>query len=441
MKTTPLPAAPRGDDPGPYRFGGRVLFGLVAGLALIAGVGGWAATARLSGAVIANGAVVVDGNLKTVQHRDGGIVSEIAVREGDTVREGQILLRLDDAATRAELTIVRTQILELGARRARLIAERDGHEAPAFPAALLQAGAEIAVTMEGERNLFRGNRLHREAQKEQLRLGIEQIEDEIAGLKAQRDSKHEEIVLVGAEQARIRQLAEQNLIETARVYAIGRDVARLAGERGEIDAAIARARTRINEINIQIMAIDDFARTEAQRELSHVEARLGELVERGHVLEDRLSRTDLRTPSDGVVNEIMVHTIGGVISAAEVVVSIVPVDAALRIEARIPPASIDQVRVGQEARLRFSAFNHRTTPEIPGTVRHVSAATTRESGAAEAYYIATLDLTDAGRDMLGDLALLPGMPVEVFVTTDDRTALEYLVRPVTDQFARAFRER
>jgi HlyD family secretion protein len=430
-------AAPARD----FRIGGRVFAGAALAVLLVAGAGGWAATARLTGAVIAHGAVTVEQNLKAIQHRDGGIVSEIAVREGDRVAAGQVLIRLDDARTRAELAIVRAQLVELAAKRARLLAELDGLAAIEVPPHLPIADPEVAAILQGETRLFSGNRSERESRRQQLELGIDQIAEEIQGLRAQRRSKRAEIELVETEHARIAELAAQGLIERARVYTIGRERARLTGEAGEIDAAVARAGARTSEVRLQIIALDEAARTEAQRELSVVETRIAELAERRTAVEDQIARTDIRAPIAGTVNELRIHTIGGVITPAEVLVTIVPQDAALKVEVRLPPVSIDQVSAGRPARLRFPAFNQRTTPELVGHVAHVSPATTQDPATGESYYLADITVADAEIAKLGPDALLPGMPVEVFVTTEERTALSYLVKPLSDQFARALRER
>lgn len=424
-----------------YRLAPLVISGFILGALLVFGVGGWAATARLTGAVIAMGTVVVDQNLKSVQHRDGGIVSEIAVREGDTVVEGQVLIRLEDAQTRAELSIVKSQLVELLARRARLLAERDSLPKIEFPPELMAGDNNATLVMTGALRLFEGQRAGRESQRKQLQLGIEQIGDEINGLLAQRTSKAEEAELSRSEQARISDLIARKLTETAKSYAVNREVAQLSGQLGEIDAEIARARTRVSEINLQIIEIDEASRTEAQRELSLVETRIAEMRDRQLAIEDRLQRTDIRSPIDGTVNELRIHTVGGVVSAAEILVTIVPADARLWVEARVPPVSIDQVSVSQGARLRFSAFNHRTTPELQGHIAQVSAATSKDAATGETFYLARVALADDELQKLGGQQLIPGMPVEVYMTTEERTALSYLVKPVTDQFSSAFRER
>ena len=424
-----------------FRIGPRILAGTVFAGILLAGVGGWAATATLTGAVIAQGTVAVDQKLKAVQHRDGGIVSEIAVREGDVVRAGQVILRLEDAQTKAELSIVRSQMVELAARRARLLATRDGLSAIAFPPHLNPADPAVATVLQGETRLFAGNQRSRDSQKEQLELGIVQIGEEIRGLDAQRMAKEDEIALVEAEIQKLKTLLAKGLIEGSRVYSVDRERARLNGERGEIDAAMARAKTRIGEIRLQILAIDENARTEAQRELSLVETEFSERDDRRIAIEDRLARTDIRAPISGTVNELNTHTVGGVITPAEVLVTIVPENAKLKVETKLVPTAIDQVSAGQTARLRFTSFNQRTTPELMGTVVHVSPATTRDPGTGDFHYLADVEIGADELRKLGPVQLLPGMPVDVFVATGERTAMSYLVKPVTDQFNRAFRER
>lgn len=419
----------------------RILLGGALFLLLLVGIGGWAATANLSGAVIAPGAVAVDGRVKAVQHRDGGIVREIAVEEGDSVRRGDVLISLEDAQTRAELTIIRAQLVELTLRRARLEAERDGADRIAIPQHLDVAVADVASILAGERRLFDGQRRNRNSRKGQLELSIDQIGDEIRGLEAQRGATKDETALILDEHNQMRVLAEKGLVERARLYEIERERARIVGKGGEIDASVARARGRISEVRLQILAIEEDGRTEAQRELSKVETSIAELSEREIAIEDLISRTNIRAPIDGVVNELHVTTLGGVISPAEVLVTLVPHDARLRVEAKIPPVSIDRVSVGQLARMRFTSFNHRITPELAGRVVHVSAAATQDEVSRQYHFTAQIELKEDELEKLPSARLLPGTPVEVFVETEPQTALSYLARPLTDQFSRAMRER
>ncbi len=427
------------DDPG-FHLKSRIFVGIALGAFLVFGIGAWAVLAQLSGAVVAQGSVKVDRNLKSIQHRDGGIVGAIQVREGDFVKQGQVLLRLDDAQTRAELSIIRAQIDELTARRARLSAERDMMDTIPFPKGFAESSPEAAALAESESNLFRGNLIHRRSQKEQLELRVSQVEKEISGLEAQRVAKVDEIRLIDTENSKLKELLQKGLIENVRVYNTDREAARLLGSRGEVEAGIARANATMSEIRLQVIAIDQSARTEAQRELTLVEAKLSELTERRIAVDDRLARTDIRSPISGYVNEVAVHTIGGVITPAERLVTIVPENAPLRIEARIRPSDIDQIRDGQPARLHFSAFNRNTTPELAGKVVYVSPATTRDTVTGEAYFIADMDVPAEEMKRLDGRKLVPGMPVDVYISTDQRSALSYLTKPFLDQVRRAFRE-
>ena len=365
----------RVDDHGPlgngrparsFGLSSRVAMGTLVIAALVLGIGGWTVTAKLAGAVISADQVIVDDNLKAVQDRDGGIVSDIPIREGDVVEAGQVILRLDDVQSRAELSIMRSQMLELAIRKARFVAERDGLPALIIPDSISRDDPKSADIVVGETRLFEGQRTDRESRKNQLVYGIVQINDEVAGLESQRLAKVNEIALAGIEYKRSKELADKNLFEVSRLSPIKREEVRLNGELGAIDASVARAKTRIFEIKLQILSIDETARTEAQRELSPIEAKLQEREERMAATDDRLSRAEIKAPIAGTIHELKIHTIGGVVSPAEVLVTIVPLDAHLKVEIRLSPMSTEQVAVGSPARLRFSSFNQRTTPELVG---------------------------------------------------------------------------
>ena len=418
----------------------RVVVGTLAGFFLIGGFGGWAAMAELTGAVIAAGTLKIEQNLKTIQHLDGGIIGSIDVKEGDRVAKDQVMIRLDDTQNRAELAIVKSQIIELSARRSRLIAERDGQDRMGLTELLTGDDPTVLAAVRGEQHLLEGNRQNRSSKKEQLSLGMEQLQEEINGLQAQRDSKSDEIVLVQAEKEKLIGLAEKKLIEASRTYGNARELVRLVGEKGETDAGIARARARLSETRLQIIAIDETARTDAQKELSEIEPKLFELKERQATIRDRLSRTDIRAPVAGTVNELLVHTIGGVITPAQKVMTIVPADALLKVEAKLSPNDIDQVFLGQKANLRFTTFDQRTTPEMKGEIAYISASTSVDETTGQTYYVANVSVSASELAKLGDRKLMPGMPVEVFVSTESRTALSYLAKPMMDQFVRAFRE-
>jgi HlyD family secretion protein len=419
----------------------RIIAGVVLVGLLVVGCGGWAALARLEGAVVTTGNVKVDQNLKEVQHRDGGIIKALAVRQGDLVKEGQVLATLDDVQVRAELLIVRSQLTESMGRKARLIAERDNLSEITFPDDLRTMSASASSVMQGEERLFMGNKVARDSQKEQLEHSIGQTRQEIKGMEARLAAKLEEIQLVGQERDKLSGLFEKKIVEYARVYSAHRDWARILGERGEVEAGIARAGVRTSEIRLQIIAVDQNASTEAQRELRTVDARIAELNERKLAIEDRLSRTEIRAPVSGYVNELFVYTIGGVITPAARIATIVPESAELKFEAKISPVDIDQVREGQPARVRLTAFNRSTTPELQAKVIMVSPASARDASSGQEHYIAHLQLVEDALPKLSGIKLVPGMPAEIFISTQQRTAASYLLKPFTDQMNRAFRER
>jgi len=418
----------------------RVGAGLALAIALVVGCGGWAVVAQLQGAVIAVGVVKVDQNLKEIQHRDGGIVRSIAIRQGDLVKEGQTLITLDDVQIRAELLIVSSQLAESLGRKARLIAERDNLSEVDFPTSLKNLTNSSDLVIQGERRLFAGNKISRGSQKEQLELSIVQTGEEIKGMEARLFAKRTEIELVGAEREKMFALYEKKIVEYARVYSVSRDWARLLGEQGEIEAGIARAKVRSSELRLQVIAIDQNASTEAQRELRVIDARISELNERKLAIEDRLARSEIRAPVAGYVNELFIHTLGGVVTPAAKIATIVPENAELKIEARISPVDIDQVKEGQSARARLSAFNRNTTPELEAKVVMISPASARDPATNQEHYIAYIQLVNDSLPHIYGMRLVPGMPVEVFISTEERTAISYLMKPVTDQMQRVFRE-
>jgi HlyD family type I secretion membrane fusion protein len=425
----------------PFRLWPRVLGGVSLVTLLVIGCGGWSALAKLEGAVITTGAVKVDQNLKEVQHRDGGIVKTLAVRQGDSVKEGQVLATLDDVQIRAELLIVRSQLAEALGRHARLVAERDNLGTIEFPEQLATLSGSSQTVITGERRLFLGNKITRDSQKEQLELSIHQTGEEINGMEARLAAKDEEIKLVSAEREKLLGLFERKIVEYTRVYSVQRDWARILGERGEIIASIARAKVRTSEIRLQIIAIDQNASTEAQRELRNIDARIAELSERKVAIEDRLARTEIKAPIAGSVNELFVFTVGGVITPAARIATIVPDNAALRFETKIALGDIDQVRQGQPARVRLTAFNRATTPELKATVVQVSPAPARDPATGQEHYTAYVQLTEEAAAQIEGLRLVPGMPAEVYISTKERTVASYLLKPMSDQFNRAFRER
>ncbi len=422
---------------------GYMAVGIAMACLVVVGIGGWAATTELAGAVLANGTVVVETNVKKVQHPTGGIVGEVRVRDGDKVRTGDLLVRLDETITRANLQIITKQLDELAMRQARLHAERDVAVRIVLPPLLLgrERESEVAQIIAGEQSLFESRRLGRTSQKAQLSERIAQLKEEIRGLQGQHSGKSREVDLVRRELDGLEKLEGRQLTTTNRMTTTRRDFARLEGERGQLGAQMAQAKGKTAEIELQILQIDQDLRTEIVKDLREAQGKDAELVERKVTAEDQLKRIEIRSPQDGVVHQLAVHTVGGVINQSEVVMLIVPEADKLVIEARIAPQDIDHVRAGQVAFIRFTAFNQRTTPEFNATVKVVAADLTRESQQNTSYYLARLVLPDSELLRMGKLQLVPGMPADVQIKTTERTALSYLIKPLQDQIAKAFKER
>jgi len=423
-----------------YMVVGLILFGVVT-----FGIGGWAATSQLSGAVIAQGVVVVDSSVKKVQHPTGGIVGELRVREGDRVNAGDILIRLDETQTLANATIVTKSLDELLARQARLEAERDGADQIAFPKALLDrtkdGNSEAGRAVAAETKLFDLRRQARSGQKAQLKERSSQLQEEIKGYSGQADAKQKEVDLIHQELEGVRTLFQKNLVPMTRLTSLERDTARLEGERSQLAGMMAQSKGKIAEIELQIIQIDQDLRTEVGKDLIETRSKLSELAERKIAAVDLLNRTDIRAPQAGRVHELSVHTVGGVIAPGEQIMLIVPDADALAVEVKISPRDIDQVYVGQTATMRFDAFNQKTTPEIDGEISVVAADITQDKRTGSSYYTARVLLKREELAKLGSAKLVPGMPVDVFIKTPGRTALSYLMKPLRDQAERAFKER
>jgi HlyD family secretion protein len=430
----------------PMRYGRSIRRNLAGGaavaLTLVVLIGGWATTAEISGAVIASGTLVVASDVKKVQHPTGGVVGQIAVKNGDVVREGDLLIRLDPTITQANLAIVSKGLDELYARRARLLAERDALAAPVFPPELTERSADpaVAALMESERRFFGLRATARAGNASRLKERIQQLNDEVTGHSQQADAKSQEIELIKRELEGARALWKKQLIPLAKLTALEREAARLGGERAQLAARIAEAKGKIAETELQILQIERDFSAEVARELRELDARLGELVERKVAAEDQLQRVELRAPQGGMVHELAVHTVGGVIGPGQVVMLIVPVGDDLAVEAKVKPADIDQLRLGAAANIRFPAFNQRTTPDVDGVLTEISPSITTDPRTGESYYTVRTSL-DAGKLLKNaGLKLVPGMPAEVFIKTSSRKAITLVFKPLTDQLNKAFRE-
>lgn len=427
-----------------YAVRGRVIGGIVLSALLMGGIFGWAARAELVGAVVVTGEVTVDRNLRVVQHRDGGIVEAILVNAGDVVQAGDILIRLDRAAASTERAILHGKIAEYSIRKTRLEAQRDLRDNFDLPAGLDELVTQretIDEIFAGEMRVFNGNLASYHNRRKQLELSIEQVRAEVAGLEARLEAKESEIELVSAENARIEELSQRQLTISNTIFSMNRESVRLQGERGDILSALGRARSRISELELDILSIEDKSRTEAQKELREIETFLNEFIERRYLVEATLSRTEIRAPIGGRINDLNINSVGGVISPAEILATIVPEDVDLVFSAKVPAVSIEQVQVGRPARLRFPAFEQSKTPEILGAVHYVAAAATRDPGIGADIYTVRVQVPSEQLALLDGRELRPGMPLEIYITTEERTALSYLVKPFMDQASRAFRER
>lgn len=421
-----------------HLFAGGVLV-----VAVLAAVAGWASYAHIAGAVVASGRVVVDSEVKRVQHPTGGIIGELRVRDGDLVDAGALLLRLDDTQTRANLSILTNGLDDLSARRSRLEAERNGTETVEFePDLVVRRRTSDAVErlVAGEDKLFSLRRTARDGQKKQLREQSQQLEEQITGLTEQTNAKELEIKLVQDELKGVQELWSKNLVSFNRVTTLQREAARLGGERGQLIATRAQVRGKIAEIGLQIIQVDQDLRSKVAEDLAEVRAKTAELSERKVAAEDQLKRIDIKAPQRGRVLQLAVHSIGEVIGPAQPIMLIVPDQDALVIEARVSPIDIDQIQLDQQAVLRFSAFNQRTTPEINGVVSRISADLIEDQHSGAPFYTLRITVPTTELLRLKSLKLLPGMPVEAFVQTGTRNVLSYLVKPLTDQLMRAFRD-
>lgn len=408
---------------------------------LIGGLGGWAAFTEISGAVVGSGTIVVESAVKHVQHREGGIVQEIRVQDGDEVKAGSVLVRLDDTTVRTTLAAVVGQLVDLKATRARLIAERDGKGRIDFPPPETQeAHNGLAEIEAGQTMLMHARRIGLANRKQQLEEQVRQLEKQISGLDAQRQAKQDEVALLDDELAGVATLVGKRLVTKNRITGLKRDRTRLQGEHGELVSQIAGLHRAISERRAQIVQLDEDRRAEILEELQDAWSRIAELEEKRLAIEDERSRLAIRAPRSGTVHRMAVHTIGGVIAPGETVLQIVPREDVLVIEAKVSPADIDQLYVDQEATIRFPGLDHRTTPHINAHVLTLAADQTLDEATQVPYYAVRLAMPDSEVAKLEGQKLVQGMPVEAFITTANRTVLSYLTKPIVDQIAHAMKD-
>lgn len=451
---TPLPPLPanRTTSPRPKRLPAEIrrewparapiVIGYLGVVLLLVGFGGWAVMSEINGAVISSGRIEVEQNQQVVQHPDGGIVAEIAAKDGDRVTAGDLLIRLDADELRSELSIVEGQLFEVLARRARFEAERDSAADIVFPPLLTQSPNPVAAElMEGQRKLHEARRTSEDWQREQLQRQHDQLASQIDGLEAQRQALERQIVLLNQEIADQSSLLERGLTQAARVLALQREEANLAGRLGEVAAAVAETESRMTELEVEILKLEIVRREQAISSLRDLQYNEIELAERRNMILTRLDRLDIRAPASGIVHASNVFAQRSVVRAAEPLLYIIPQDRPLVIATRVEPRDIDQIHMGQAVMLRFTSFDQRTTPELKGHVVQVSADAFTDEVSGATYYRAEIALDEGEAAKLPTAThLLPGMPVEAYIATGSRSPLAYLTKPFTDYFARVFRE-
>jgi len=403
----------------------------------------WSVLAPLSGAVVVQGNLIVESSVRKIQHPTGGVVSDIAVRDGQQVREGAIVVRLDATQAKANLLVVAKQLDEVQSRIARLTAERDGGSMITTPKTMQDRGFEIDLEhrLASEQQLLAARLNSRQTQKELLGQQIEQLQQQIAGLDAQIRAKSIQRDLALTQLQSVQGLYDKRLVPLMRLTTVQGDIARLEGEQGQLVSAIAEARSKISEQKLQIVRIDQDFRADVMKELREAQAKEAELVERSISAKDVFDRVEIRAPTSGVVHQLAAHTIGGVVGPGEVIMEIVPDADTLEVDARLKPTEIDQVRIGQKSRVSFPAFNRQMTPELTGVVSYISADLSHDKQSNATYYTVKVSLPGAELRRLGDLRLVSGMPVEAFLEAGTRTMISYLFKPITDQLRRAFKER
>jgi HlyD family secretion protein len=418
-----------------------VAVGAAAGF-MVCSIGIMAAATDMSGAIISSGSLMVESNIKKVQHPSGGVAKALLVDEGSRVNAGDLLVQLDETVAQANLSAVTKNLWELEARRARLQAERDGHANLTFPEELTSLSDPAATAIvSGERRFFQLRREASEGQKRQLNEQISQVNEEIGGMEDQLNAKKQESELVATELVGVEQLWEQRLVSLSRLSALQREAARLLGERGQLTASAAQAKGKISETELKILQIDQDFRSNVAKELADVRAKYAETFEKKVAARDQTDKLELRAPQAGVVHDLTIHTRGGVIAPGETIMTIVPDTDSLIVETHVAPQDIDQIKLGQSAMLRFTNFNQRTTPEIDGEVSRIGADISRDDKTSSTYFVVRITIGHDQMKKLGNARLVPGMPVEVFIRTGDRTVLSYLMKPLADQTHRAFREK
>ncbi len=404
--------------------------------------GGWAMLVPLSGAVVLPGTLVVESSVKKIQHPTGGVVAAIPVEDGMHVSAGTLLLRLDDTQLKANQKLIADQLDQVRVRIARLVAERDGTTVIHFAEQTADGSqqADIAHLVASETALFDARAKARQGQKDLYASNIRQLQKQIDGLNAEIQSKTSQLTLIASELSGVQQLYAKGLVPLTRLTTLQRDSAQLEGERAQLAATVAETNAKIGQARLQITQIDQDFRSEVMKDLRESQDKEAELTEKNVAAKDQLNRIEIRAPTSGIIHQLAVHTIGGVVRPGDVIMEIVPDTDALEIEGHLPPNEIDQVERRQRAYLRFSTLDRPTMPEVRGTVTYVSADLSHDERTNAGFYTVKIDLPEGERHRLDGMTLISGMPVEIFLQTGSRTMFSYLFKPISDQLHRMFNE-
>jgi len=420
---------------------------ILAGLAVIAlfvgGFGSWAMLAPLSSAAIAPGQVRVDSHRKTVQHMEGGIIRAILVHEGDLVQRGQLLVRIDDTQSAANLAAFRAQDDALQALAARLIAERDGLAEVRFPAAIAERCEDpnVRIICTGQEKIFSDRRRSLAGQIDIFKQRMDQLQSEIDGRRAQVASFEKQIALIEAQIKGVKPLVDMNLLPKPRLFALQQQQASLEGNRGEQIALIAKAEQGIGEAQLQADDAVNKQRTEVAGSLRDTQDKIADVEEKLRAARDVQHRTDVVAPHAGKIVNLRYFTPGAVVKPGDPILDIVPQNDTLIIDSQVRPLDIESVHPGLRAEIRLPAFRRRRMPIVNGTVTYVSADSLTNEHTGQSYYAAYVEIDPGELSRLDNVKLYPGMPAEVLINTGERTLLQYLLDPIRDSFARAFRER
>ncbi|MEL6694033.1 MAG: HlyD family type I secretion periplasmic adaptor subunit [Pseudomonadota bacterium] len=417
------------------------VLGVLGSVLLFGGLFAWSWFTQINGAVIAQGTVEVIGKPQSVQHLDGGIVEEIRVSNGDRVEEGEVLVRLDDTVLRANLLIYKTRLSDALARQDRLVAEQQGLDAVDFaPQGTLLSGISPDLNRAGQVEIFEARRELQRGRREQLSEKIVQFGNQILGVEGLITSKEEQLDLIQSELTALETLNARGLTRASQVLGVQRDKADLLGQLAEHTSELARIQNSIRDTELEILQGERQFKEEVVTELREVTNSIQELTQQITSTRKQLERIEIRAPASGRVHEMQLFTLGGVVPPGATILQVIPRDQGLGFEMRVDPVSIDQVYPGQDARLRFTAFNQRTTPELMGQVADISPTSVVDETTGQSFYRVSMDVSEAELARLGDVELVPGMPVDAFVQTGERSVFSYLTKPLTEQFTNAFRE-